>query len=186
MSQNRDDDDDLMGQIAKGDSGAFRRLFEKHGGHVVGYATRYLQSRDRAEDVAQEVWIKVVRLAPSYAGKGHFVAWVYTMIRNHCLNELRSQKRFVSLSPLSQEESQESLALELPAPDDLENELLKKENWANLKAKIDNLPEVQRVALLLYVVEDLSYEEIAQELNATVSSVKSLLFRARRQLEDSA
>ncbi len=174
-------DDELIAKIALRDMRAFQVLFLRHGGHLLGYANRYVLARDRAEDITQEIWMKVIRLAPSYQGKGHFVAWLYTLTRNLCLNELRKENRLVvTESPVDGDES--AGREHLPAQQSLEEEILNKENWLELKAAIDSLPETQRVALLLYAVEDLTYEDIAGEMSTSVSAVKSLIFRARTQI----
>lgn len=174
-------DDELIARIAKRDMRAFQTLFLRHGGHLIGYAQRYVLARDRAEDITQEVWMKVIRLASSYQGKGHFVAWLYTLTRNLCLNELRSERRLVVTENIG--DSEEAMGREnLPPQKTLEEEILNKENWGELKTCIDSLPETQRVALLLYAVEDLSYDDIASELSTSVSAVKSLIFRARSQI----
>jgi len=175
---NPQSDDVLMAKIGRSDMKAFRELFERHGGHVLGYAQKYVSSREKAEDITQDVWMKVIRLAPSYNGEGHFVAWIYTITRNMCLNELRGERRLV-VSDTIVDDAESAQAIELPPAQTLEDEILSKENWAELKGCIDSLPETQRVALLMYAVEDLSYDDIARELETTVGAVKSLIFRAR-------
>ncbi len=171
-----------MAQIALGDRRAFQTLFLRHGGHLLGYAHRFVLSRDRAEDMTQEAWMKVIRLASSYKGTGHFVAWIYTLTRNLCLNELRSENRLVVQETPTPEDEIRGRE-QLPSAQSLEDELLQKESLQELKSCLDSLPETQRVALLLYAVEGLSYDDIAREMNSSLSAVKSLIFRARSEIQ---
>lgn len=170
-------DDELMKRISEGDKVAFHELFNRHAGHMIGYAQRYLKSAIRSEEVTQEIWMKVIKLSPSYKGSNSFVAWIYTMIRHMCLNIMREENRLVAF-----DDPQTSLAQEEVSPQNLENELLTKQSLAQTKLILERMPDSQRVALLLYVVEELSYEEIATELSTSLTAVKSLIYRARQQL----
>jgi RNA polymerase sigma-70 factor (ECF subfamily) len=167
-------DDELMQSIARGESAAFAVLFERHAKVVFGYAHFILGETAKAEDVAQEVWLRVVKLAPSYRGEGHFRAWIKTMTRNLCFIELRNAKRLISMV-----EEDHDFASTV----DLEKELQAAQLKEDLHVALSQLPDLQRVALLLWMGESLTYEEIANQLNLTVSAVKSLLFRAKRNLE---
>ena len=178
MSGEEANDDLLMEKIAKGDKLAFKTLFKKHGGHLLGYAQRYLKQKEKAEELTQEIWMKVIRLAPSYKPEGHFVAWLYAMTRNLCLNNLRSENRLVATEDIDEKIDSESIERE-----SMENEVLQKKDFEQIKKAIDNLPDAQRSALLLYVVEEMSYEDIGRELSTSLSAVKSLIFRARKSLQ---
>src|SRR5579872_730846 len=85
-------DDELMKKIAKGDERAFKALFDRHSGKIFGYARRLMGDPDKAEDVSQEVWMKIVKVAPSYKPTSHFIAWVFTIVRNTSFNSLRNAK----------------------------------------------------------------------------------------------
>ena len=87
-------DDQLMSRIAKGDSKAFQKLFDRHSGLVFGYAMQLLNRREQAEDLSQEIWMKVLRQSPHYQPQGHFVAWLRTLTRNAAFNKIRNQKRW--------------------------------------------------------------------------------------------
>ena len=172
-------DDQLMELIGQGQTGAFSELFERHSSRLVGYAHRLLNDKEKAEDIAQEVWIKVVKLAPSYSGQGHFIAWVMTMIRNTCFNELRSAKRLVYNADTELNNNEADVT-----HSDLESLLAGAQEIQQVKNAIEALPENQRVALVTYVSEDMSYEDLAKLMETTLSSVKSLIFRARKTLSE--
>jgi RNA polymerase sigma factor (sigma-70 family) len=169
-------DDDLMVHIAKGDKVAFKELYSRHGGHFLGYARSITQKLESAEEIVQEVWCKVIRLAPAYKPQGQFVAWAYTLIRHASLNMLRNQKRLVYPADTETDYISDTNV------GDLEKEILEKSDFKLMKEKLNNLPDSQRIALLLFCVEGLSYDEIASEMETTASSVKSLIFRARQTL----
>lgn len=168
-------DDELILKIAQGDKVAFSLLFDRHAAHLLGYAQSYLGKKESGEDATQEIWMKVIRLSSSYSGQGHFVAWLYTLTKNHCLNILRSQNRLVY-------RDNEFEASEDQSTDDVESQILNNEEMKQVSEGLQRLPEQQRVALLLHVVEGLSYEDVARELETSTSAVKSLIFRARSQL----
>jgi RNA polymerase sigma-70 factor (ECF subfamily) len=171
-------DDELMQAIAQGNQKAFDSLFRRHSSKVLGYSSKLLGSRSLGEDVSQDVWMKVVKMAPSYKGQANFSAWILTMTRNACFDFLRTRKNLVTFD----EERGESL------PDvskDSVLEILSSSDEISLvQNAIDELPAAQRTALLLWMTEDLSYEQIAHQLGTTVSSVKSVLFRARETLSE--
>lgn len=167
-------DDELMQEIAKGSHKAFNLLFGRHAGHFLGYAKRLLKDRNRAEDITQEIWLKVVKLSTHYELQGHFVAWVYTMIRNECFTNLKKAKRFSSI----EDEDIKDI------PDySFEQDFLNKHELQKVHAAIEHLPEMQRLVLLAWTIEDMSYEDLARTFDCSLSSIKSLLFRARTNLE---
>src|SRR5690348_7370901 len=84
-------DGELMKQIALGKATAFRELFTRHGSLVLGYSRRIVRETPLAEDVSQEVWIKVVRAAPSYRDQGIFKSWLLKIVRNTALTQLRAR-----------------------------------------------------------------------------------------------
>ena len=93
VSLSKKTDDELMTLIAEGLPQAFECLFDRYSGKVLGYAKKMLGTVEKAEEASQDIWVKVVKLAPQYQKEGYFNAWVMTMIRNHCLNIRRKDKR---------------------------------------------------------------------------------------------
>ncbi len=175
-----DEDDRLVKEIAKGSQKAFRSLFEKYSGALLGYCQRLLANQSLAEEVSQEVWMKVVTLAESYKAESHFSAWLFTMARNTCFNQLKRQNTTFKYS--------EELAYQgelKQTEQQMEKMFEEKEDQNLVKKAIDSLPDSQRVALILRIADELSYEEIAGEMRLSLSAVKSLIFRAKQSLEKS-
>lgn len=179
----QDDAEDvrLMQLAGGGDTDAFQRLVERHQALVVGTIGRMLGNSSDVEDIAQQVFIRVWKNAGRFVARAKFTTWLLTITRNLVFNELRRRKRHQTVPLQSDEESRE-----LPLPDDKTAEpdaaLLDQELDRAIRAAIAELPETQRMAVVLRRYQDLSYEQIAEVLDQTVPAVKSLLFRARTEL----
>jgi RNA polymerase sigma-70 factor (ECF subfamily) len=166
-------------RIAKGDQEAFLLLNKKMGGRVFGFCCRLLNDRQRAEDLTQETWMKVIEKSSTYSPHGSAVSWIFTIARNLCLNELRDfNKEILQDSDLTERELNEN-------NDSVEETLSRHQDHVRLKKAIDQLPEKQRIVLTIHLVEELSDSEIAKQLNLSVGAVKALLFRARETLRSS-
>lgn len=157
---------------------AFQDLFATHGGLVLGYCNRILADKTLAEDVAQEVWMKVIQNADKYEGRGQFRPWLLTLSRNTCFNVLRSRKS------LNFQESMDS-ASDNSTTDEANplTTLLAESDNRTVRDLIDSLPTSQRTALSLLLIEELSYSEIATAMGASLTAVKTYIFRARKTLE---
>lgn len=173
----------LMMRVKQGDIAAFEEIVEIHQGAVIGTVAKMLGNTSDAEDIAQQVFIRVWKSAGRYKASAKFTTWMFTITRNLVFNEMRRRKRKPAVS---MDEREEEYNLTVPdenttRPDQqvLENELIKA-----IDAAIQALPEKQRMAVILRRYEDRPYEEIAEILNLSLSAVKSLLFRARAQLKE--
>ena len=178
-----DIDHALMSSVAKGDQRAFRQLVERHQNAVVGTVTKMLGNASDSEDIAQMVFIRIWKHAGNYKPDNKFTTYLYTIVRNLVYNESRRRSRKRTISTDQREDEQH-----LHYPDDPAYQpdatLLDKELRAEIDAAIESLPETQRLAVILRRYENLPYEEIAEVLDTSVSSVKSLLFRARTTLRE--
>jgi RNA polymerase sigma-70 factor (ECF subfamily) len=174
----------LMELVSAGDSGAFEQLVERHQRLVVGTVGRMLGNTSDAEDIAQQVFVRVWKSAKRYVPRAKFTTWLLKITRNLVFNELRRRSRHpqVPLQAESEEEERPIRDENALAPDAL---MLEQELQKAIDAAIANLPETQRMAVILRRYEELSYEEIAETLDQSVSAVKSLLFRARTELRES-
>ncbi len=170
-------DDDLMDLVAKGKSGAFDELFERHGGKILGFARRLLGDLERAEEASQDVWVKVVKQAPNYQKAGFFKSWVMTLVRNHCLNIIRKDKRLSFEENIGEKIDSEHRA-------SFEKDLFAKYDVLAVSKAMESLPEKQRVALTILITEELSYEELSEAMGASLGAVKSMVFRARKALQE--
>ena len=171
----------LMQLVSGGDTSAFEKLIERHQSLVAGTVARMLGSNSDVEDIAQQVFIRVWKSARRYVPRAKFTTWLLKITRNLVFNELRRSKRHAHV-PLQTEPGAEEFPLKdttNPTPDAslLENELQRA-----IEEAITELPESQRMALILRRYEQLSYEEISEVLDLSVPAVKSVLFRARTEL----
>ena len=173
----------LMQLAGTGDMAAFERLVERHQRLVIGTVGRMLGAQADAEDIAQQVFLRVWKNASRYVPQAKFTTWLLKITRNLVFNEMRRRSRHpqVPLQPDTEEEERPLRDENAVAPDD---SLLDEELQQAVDAAIAKLPETQRMAVILRRYEELSYEEIAEALDQSVSAVKSLLFRARTELRE--
>jgi RNA polymerase sigma-70 factor (ECF subfamily) len=171
----------LMRLVSGGDTSAFEQLIERHQSLVAGTVARMLGSSSEVEDIAQQVFIRVWKSARRYVPRAKFTTWLLKITRNLVFNELRRAKRHAHV-PLQTEPGAEEFPLKdetNPTPD---ASLLESELQRMIEDAITELPESQRMALILRRYEQLSYEQIADILDLSVPAVKSVLFRARTEL----
>lgn len=171
----------LMRLVAGGDTSAFEKVIERHQALVAGTAARMLGSNSDVEDIAQQVFIRVWKSARRYVPRAKFTTWLLKITRNLVFNELRRARRRAQV-PLQSDPGAEEIPLKdetNPAPD---ASLLEDELQRAIEEAIMQLPESQRMALVLRRYDQLSYEQIAEVLDLSVPAVKSVLFRARTEL----
>ena len=174
----------LMVAAQKGDQASFESLLRKYFTRIFNFAYRYLGSRESAEDIAQETFIRVHRCLASYRPEAKFQTWLYVIARNLCFNELRKNKyKTFSLEGMTSSENGEfpkqfADMMTISPAKELEN----KETLALVMQVIESLPENQKTAVLLRRFEGLAYEEIAQAMGLSLQAVKSLLNRAKESL----
>lgn len=172
-----DPDAALLAACARGDPRAQAQLVERHLLRVHRLASRLLGDPAEAEDVAQELFLKLWQLAPRWrAEQAKVGTWIHTVVLNLCRDRLRRRRPQIGLDELPEAgfaEPSES------RPDSL---LDRAERGAALTAAIDALPERQREALLLFHIEGLSQQESAAVLGIGEEALESLLARARRKL----
>lgn len=186
MSAELETDAALMLRVKQGDTGAFAQLVDKYKQPVMNLACRMLRDPVEAEDLAQNVFVQVFRSAHRYQASARFSTWLFTIARNLCLNELRRRSRHPAqsmdaVSPAQDEApAQQYEDKHTASPPDA---LLRHELAAKIEQALAELPDNQRLALLLCRQEDLSYEEIAAVLHCSLSATKSLIHRARETLK---
>jgi RNA polymerase sigma-70 factor, ECF subfamily len=133
-----------------------------------------LRDRAQAEDVAQDVFMRVWRALPGYAGQASLSTWIYAITRNACLSELRKKRAHVSIDQDEDDYDAEVAALSVSDADDSAT--------ATVTQLLDELPERYRQAVTLFYMEDKSYEQTAESLGLPLGTVKALLHRARKKL----
>jgi RNA polymerase sigma-70 factor (ECF subfamily) len=171
----------LMQFVRAGDTVAFEELVERHQRLVAGTVARMLGSNSDVEDIAQQVFVRVWKSAKRYVPRAKFTTWLLKITRNLVFNELRRRSRHPQM-PFQVESEDEERPIRdehATAPD---ASLLEQELQRAIETAIAQLPETQRMAVVLRRYNELSYEEIADVLGQSVPAVKSLLFRARTEL----
>jgi RNA polymerase sigma-70 factor (ECF subfamily) len=176
-------DVELMARAGEGDHEAFRRLVERHQHSVVGTVAKMLGNPSEAEDIAQQVFLRLWRHAKRYRPEAKFTTYLFTITRNLVFNETRRLSRRKEVSADEREENSHTL-IEADPVRQPDNELLQDELRREVDKAIAVLPDAQRLAVVLRRYEQMPYEEIAVVLGLSVSAVKSLLFRARTTLKD--
>lgn len=168
-----DEDDLLLERIGEGDQGAFRTLVERHLDRAYALALRILRNASDAEDVAQDVLLKIWSTRGSWqSGRARFSTWLYRVVTNRCLDLHRRPRT----KPM--EDAPESADASPTAVDTIH----RSEVSGLLDMAMTRLPEQQRIALILSYTDDLRNAEIAEIMDTTVMAVESLLKRGRQQL----
>jgi len=163
-----------------GDDEAFRVLFETHKDRVYSIALRYVGDSTAAMDIAQETFLKLLSSIQQFRGDASFESWLYRLVVNCCLDYHRKRRRFL---PLLDDALDEALDLFRAPNDSALHDLLREEQAERVQQLVAQLPEEQRMVVVLRYTEDLSYEEIADLLGCRRGTVASRLNRAHKALE---
>jgi len=184
---NDDPDVQLMLAFQAGDKQAFEKLMTAHFSRVLNFIFRYVGRRDIAEDLTQEVFIRVYKSAGQYQPQSKFQTWLFTIAKNLSLNELRANKhKMVSMEAMIDTgEDRVKVQFKDERQKTPAQQLLDQEQSQQVRYAIAALPENQRVAVLLRRYEQFTYEEIADVMQVTPKAVKSLLNRAKENLRES-
>ena len=177
------DDQDIlwMLRVAQGDTTAFELLIEAHQARVVGTIAKMLGDELDAQDIAQQVFLRVWNSANRYQPTAKFTTWLFKITRNLVFNELRRRKRH-PVTALEREEDGHHFQATDHQGKTPDQALVDGEMHAAISQAIESLPELQRMAIVLRRYEEMPYEEIAEILKLSVPAVKSILFRARTEL----
>ncbi|GIV62313.1 MAG: RNA polymerase sigma24 factor [Rhodothermaceae bacterium] len=170
------DDNALIEAFQTGDEFAFVSLYNRYKGPVYAFCVKMLLDRTLAQDVMQETFLRVYENRDRLMKSGSFKAWLFTIARNQCLNQLRRKHRQVPLEP-------DAVPL-LRSPDVPAAHMEKSEQVELVNRFLERLKPDYREVLILREYQNLSYEEIAAVTRSTLSAVKSRLFKARRKLAD--
>lgn len=173
-----------MKLAAQGDQAAFGELIERHQNAVVGTVAKMLGNPSEAEDIAQQAFLRLWKSAKKYQPSAKFTTYLFTIVRNLVFNETSKRK---TRKTHSLDESQDDWHQQIADPQQASPDAsaLQDELTRAIDKAINDLPEKQRLAIVLRRYEELPYEEIAAILEITVPAVKSQLFRARATLKES-
>jgi RNA polymerase sigma-70 factor (ECF subfamily) len=179
-------DIEIIELLKQGNEQAFKKLVETHQKLVVNTCFGMVQNREDAEDIAQDVFIEVYRNIKKFRADSKLSTWLYRIAVNRSLNHIRDNKRnrwFYSFEDEVATKNREIQQLRSSKADQPEFELENKQRAIILHEAISNLPKNQKVAFTLSKYEELSYQEIAEVMELSVSSIESLLFRAKKGLQ---
>ena len=177
----------IMLRVAAGDESGFNYLVEKYHRAMVHFLFRMVRTQAVAEELAQEVFLRVYRSRESYRAEAKFTTWLYRIATNLAVNHARDTKH---------ERAAQNVYLDVPDPetgttpevaDDeptVEQRLLSDERMAAIRKHVMALPERQRMAVLMHKYQGLDYRQIGEVLKLSESATKSLLFRAYQTLRD--
>jgi RNA polymerase sigma-70 factor (ECF subfamily) len=174
----------LMLDVKAGDEQSFELLLRRYRTPLVNFLYRMVRNREQAEDLAQEVFIRVYRARDEYVPSAKFTTWLFRIATNLALNSLRDhrhEKLELSIDAPLTADSEEGDERPFEVADKhltVEQKLVEEERKKMIRHAIEKLPEKQRVAVLLHKYQELDYAEIAKILSCSESALKSLLFRA--------
>ncbi len=177
----------LMLDFQAGRLEAFEELFARHARAVVNYAFRFVRDRAVAEELAQEVFLRIHDAAGGYHPEARFTTWLYRIATNVCLNEVRRPRFKARHEAISADRDNPEAAYAVrivdgrPAPDAI---LHQHDLRRAIKQGLDSLPEKQRLAFVLSKYQGLSYAEVAEVMKTTEKAVKSLIHRAKESLAE--
>ncbi len=177
-----DPDTELMLKVSEGDAPSFALLLDRHRGPVVNHLHRLVHNHAIAEELAQDVFIRVYRSRSKYRPEAKFTTWLFRITMNIALNWRRDTRREAGFVRLDRE-APSSRKLQLsdwePRADEL---LMRAQHAQEIRAAIDSLPAKQLAAVLMHKYEGMDYTQIAEVLGCSIPALKSLLFRAYETL----
>jgi RNA polymerase sigma-70 factor (ECF subfamily) len=169
-----DRDAELMLRVRDGDQRSFELLLEKHRGPMIHFLRRMVQNEAVAEELSQEVFLRVYKSRGNYEPSAKFTTWLFRIGTHLALNSIRDGRN---------QKSQTSLDYELPdRRRTVEQELLYQARLGEVRQAIYSLPAKQRAAVMMHKYQELEYAQIASAIGCSESAVKSLLFRAYEAL----
>jgi RNA polymerase sigma-70 factor (ECF subfamily) len=167
-------DEELMRAYGQGDAGAFETLYKRHRGPVYRFVLRAIKNRSSAEELFQEVWIRVIEARSRYTPQARFTTWLYTIAHNLLVDHWR--RKGLTLVQLDDEAA-------VAAPDNPARQAEAREALARLLQAIESLPAAQREAFLLHEEAGLSVAEIAAATGTNEEAAKSRLRYAMAKLK---
>ncbi|MBI4874578.1 MAG: RNA polymerase sigma factor [Acidobacteria bacterium] len=175
-------DAELMLRVRDGDALSFSLLLEKHRGPVIHFLYRMVQNQAVAEELAQEVFLRVFRSRATYEPTAKFTTWLFRIATHLALNWIRDGRNEKLQASLDQEVADGSVRQVATREPNIEQRLLREVRLSEVRQAIQTLPAKQRAAVLMHKYREMEYSQIAGVLKCSESAVKSLLFRAYEAL----
>ncbi|MCX6630150.1 MAG: sigma-70 family RNA polymerase sigma factor [Candidatus Solibacter sp.] len=177
-----DSDTELMLRVREGDGASFGVLLQKHRSSVVHFLHRMVQNHAVAEELAQEVFLRVYRSRSTYQPTARFTTWLFRIATHLALNALRDGRNERSQERLDGDTSDMPVRQVSDRRPSVEQSMVYQAKLDEVRRAIATLPEKQRAAVLMHKYEEMEYSQIAKVLSCSESAVKSLLFRAYETL----
>ncbi len=180
-------DVDLMLRVKAGDESAFAGLVQKYRRPMVGFMYRFCHNPSTAEELAQEVFLRVYRSRSTYEPSAKFTTWLYRIATNLAVNHARDTRHERPENTVRLDEPDQDTGTTPDLADEsltVEEQMLKQERLAAIRSKVNALPERQRLAVIMHKYQQMDYREIAGVLKLSESATKSLLFRAYETLRE--
>ena len=181
------DDAQVMLRVKAGDDSAFDHLVQKYRRAMMSFMYRMTHNAAVAEDLAQEVFLRVYRSRAGYEPSAKFTTWLYRIATNLAVNHARDTRHERPENTVSLDEPDEESGTTMDVPDSslsVEENLLRRERLQAIRNKVQQLPERQRMAVLMHKYQQMDYRQIADVLKLSESATKSLLFRAYESLRE--
>jgi RNA polymerase sigma-70 factor (ECF subfamily) len=180
-------DAEVMLRVRAGDESAFDYLVQKYRRPMVSFMYRMAHNAAAAEDLAQEVFLRVYRSRASYEASAKFTTWLYRIATNLAVNHARDTRHERPENMASLDEPDEETGTTMDVADtspNVEEKLVKQERLKAIRQKVQSLPERQRLAVLMHKYQQMDYKQIGEVLKLSESATKSLLFRAYETLRE--
>jgi RNA polymerase sigma-70 factor, ECF subfamily len=180
-------DAEIMLKVKDGDDASFNYLIEKYRRPIISFMYRMVHNSAIAEELAQEVFLRVYRSRASYSADAKFTTWLYRIATNLAVNHARDTKHERPEFKQSIDEPDDETGLSIDVADgtlNVEQQILRRERLKAIRAQVESLPERQRMAVLMHKYQEMDYKQIAEVLKLSESATKSLLFRAYESLRE--
>lgn len=180
------DDDELVLQSQQGDVRAFDQLVERYHGKIYGLTYNMTSNREDAEDLTQEVFVKAFEALPRFRGNSSFYTWLYRIAVNKTINyrKKRNRKRMLSLDSFDQEVKTDEIYHDLATKGSPLRNISLTELQEKLNEALQSLSEKHRTVVVMHDMQGIPHAEIAKVVKASVGTVRSRLFYARRQMQN--
>ncbi len=180
-----DSDAAVMLRVKTGDEAAFNYLVQKYRRAMVSFMYRMAHNSAAAEDLAQEVFLRVYRSREKYEASAKFTTWLYRIATNLAVNHARDTRHERAENTVSLDEPDTETGMTVDLPDEslsVEENIVRRERMLAIRQKVQALPERQKMAVLMHKYQQMDYRQIAEVLKLSESATKSLLFRAYETL----
>jgi RNA polymerase sigma-70 factor (ECF subfamily) len=178
-------DAQIMLRVKGGDDSAFEYLVQKYRRPMLSFMYRMAHNSAAAEDLAQEVFLRVYRSREKYEASAKFTTWLYRIASNLAVNHARDSRHQRPETTVSLDEPDQESGLTMDLPDNslsAEEAIVRRERLAAIRQRVEALPERQKMALIMHKYQQMDYHQIAEVLKLSESAIKSLLFRAYETL----